>query len=109
MGTWFLGPMTSHFPALWAVQTAEHQAIGALTRNLAFDLGSCSTFLKKCTVYKEPSLDQSTTYLRNATKERLMSSDAVASFLQEFCLRKKFLQDTRNLARILHLVKVKKV
>ena len=35
-------------------------------------------------------------------------SDAVASFLQEFCLRKKFLQDTRNLARILHLVKVKK-
>ena len=36
-------------------------------------------------------------------------SDAVASFLQEFCLRKKFLQDTRNLARILHLVKVKKV
>jgi len=36
-------------------------------------------------------------------------SDAVASFLQEFCLRKKFLQDTRNLASILHLVKVKKV
>ena len=30
-------------------------------------------------------------------------SDAVASFLQEFCLRKKFLQDARNLARILHL------
>ena len=39
----------------------------------------------------------------------VISSDAVASFLQEFCLRKKFLQDTRNLARILHLVKVKKV
>ena len=38
----------------------------------------------------------------------VLSSDAVASFLQEFCLRKKFLQDTRNLARILHLVKVKK-
>ena len=36
-------------------------------------------------------------------------SDAVASFLQEFCLRKKFLQDARNLAIILHLVKVKKV
>ena len=45
-------------------------------------------------------------------KERFFrspNSDAVASFLQEFCLRKKFLQDTRNLARILHLVKVKKV
>ena len=40
---------------------------------------------------------------------QLRSSDAVVSFLQEFCLRKKFLQDARNLARILHLVKVKKV
>ena len=41
--------------------------------------------------------------------QSLIVSDAVASFLQEFCLRKKFLQDARNLARILHLVKVKKV
>ena len=27
-----------------------------------------------------------------------VTSDAVVSFLQEFCLRKKFLQDARNLA-----------
>ena len=33
----------------------------------------------------------------------LVTSDAVVSFLQEFCLRKKFLQEVRNLARILHL------
>jgi len=39
----------------------------------------------------------------------LFFSDAVVSFLQEFCLCKKFLQDARNLARILHLVKVNKV
>ena len=32
-----------------------------------------------------------------------MTSDAVVSFLQEFCLRKKFLQEVRNLPRILHL------
>ena len=31
------------------------------------------------------------------------TSDDVVSFLQEFCLRKKFLQVARNLARILHL------